>query len=110
MTCNGCGNANAHIISGRHEPGRDGRYIECCDQCGAVKAPTVPDVYFREPYVDPHLIRNCMEEKDGVLITSAKMKAERMRELGVREAGDRKHGARIEDKASMRKNSPGFRY
>jgi len=55
-----------------------------------------PDVYFKRPYLDPHLIDvNKPEQKDGVWIESKRHKRELMRQLNVMERGDRTRGARI---------------
>lgn len=95
MICNGCGNPRARRI--RAYEGGD----EICDLCGGLGSVTLPDTYFREAYVDPHLIDpKKPEERNGVLISSKREKAERMKRLGVREAGDKQHGARVFDKFS----------
>ena len=63
----------------------------------------MPSLYFRQPYLDPNLAHPDRPwEKDGVLVTSKRHKAALMREQGLVEAGDRKHGARNFDKSMAR--------
>jgi len=72
---------------------------EVCNECGGLGSLSVPDVYFREPYKDPHLIDVTKpEQKDGVWIHSKRQKAQIMKKLKFVEAGDRDHGSRNECK------------
>ena len=78
----------------------------CCDSCGGLASVSIPDVYFKQPYRDPHLIDVTKpEQKNGVLIESRSQKAAIMKQLGVREAGDRKGGCRLEDKFMQRREA-----
>jgi hypothetical protein len=77
----------------------------CCDRCGGLKNDVgFDDVYFDGPYKDPHLIdyKN-PAERNGVWINSRREKAERLQKLGWRELGDKRGGARLEDKAIWRR-------
>ncbi len=88
MVCNKCGNEKAFIM-------RYGPEGESCDTCGNLHIPKFADVYFRQPYKDPHLIDvNRPEQKDGVWIQSKNHKKEVMKSLGVNERGDKRHGSR----------------
>ena len=90
MVCNNCGNEKAYRM-------RFSASGESCDCCGGLSSVYVPDVFFKKPYLDPHLIdTKKMDQKDGVWISSRAEKAALMRSLGVREVGDRWHGGRNE--------------
>jgi len=92
MKCDGCGNDNATFL--RRKIGKD-IDLECCDRCGQVGSVNAPDVYFKGPYRDEHLIDvKDPREHQGVVIHSRREKHERMRRLGVHELGDRYHGTR----------------
>lgn len=89
MICQ-CGNLNAYrmrfTVNG-----------QCCDKCGSLGPQSLADVYFRKPYLDPHLIDvNDPKQKDGVWIESKEHKKRIMDNLRVKESGDRYHGARTE--------------
>ena len=65
-----------------------------CDRCADLGVFHRPDVYFRKPYWDPNLGRlGKPEEKNGVWVDSRNHKASLMKDKGVHEAGDRKHGS-----------------
>lgn len=103
MECPNCGNAEAYHM--RFHAGGC-----CCDRCGKLSQTYIPDVHFIRPYLDPHLVDPAKpEQKNGVWIESRREKAEIMRRLGWREAGDKKGGCRIEDKAAMRRESERFK-
>lgn len=51
------------------------------------------DVYFKEPHFDEHLAD--AKHPQGQEVRSKKHKSRIMKEQGVREAGDRRHGARM---------------
>ena len=100
MICNGCGNPTAvrvRITS-------DGESCNASD-CGRLGMDVgVPDVYFKKPYLDPHLVDvRKPEQRHGVWIESRRQKAEIMNRLNVRELGDKRGGARIEDKFTIRR-------
>ncbi len=98
MVCDACGNPTAtrmRFFGG----GKCG-----CDKCLNIGSIQFSDVYFREPYLDPNLVDPTKpEQKNGVWIESREQKADIMRRLGWREAGDKKHGCRIEDKQTIRR-------
>lgn len=88
MTCSNCKNEDAYHM--HFTP--DG---ESCDRCGAIGSASIADVYFRRPYLDPHLVDvNDPSQKDGVWIESKEHKKRIMDKLKVRESGDRVHGSR----------------
>ena len=89
MKCD-CGNENAYRMRFWHGG-------HCCDECGGLGAQALPDVFFKQPYLDPHLIDvNDPKQKNGVWIESKEQKKRIMDKLRVKEAGDRFHGARQE--------------
>ena len=93
MICRGCGNQAAHIVRTRY---LEGIAEEVCNGCeGALHMGlSAADVYFPgQPYHDEN-IGDHKTSPGGEWITSKRHKAERLRALGLREAGDRKHGAR----------------
>lgn len=82
-----------------------GRLRQICDRksCGALGPMAQRDVYFRKAYFDPNLgDPNNVNEQDGAYISSRGEKAARLKKFGLREAGDKIHGARNEDKALER--------
>lgn len=93
VVCNACGNESARRI----RMTSSGFY--CCDGCGDLgRAPTLHDVYFKGPYMDPNLAHYKRPwEKDGVWVRSREHKAALLAEQNLREAGDKFHGARIQD-------------
>jgi hypothetical protein len=96
VVCNSCGNQAAYRISYSAAG-------ECCDRCGKVGSATFHDVHFTQPYLDPHLVDPKKPgQKDGVWITSRSHKARIMRELNLREAGDRVRGSRNIDPSLVR--------
>ena len=88
MVCSGCGNKAAYRVSFSS----DG---ESCDRCGAAKPSTFrfSDVYFKAPGFEANLAHPENSPK-GNFVRSREHKAVLMRELGVRETGDKVHGAR----------------
>ena len=107
MTCGGCGNQGAVALRLRYE---GGQRVEVCDarSCGGVVIAARPDVYFRQPYVDPNLAD--AKNPFGTEIRSARHKAEVLKAQGLREDGDRHHGSTFRDvKKSKRTLSQEFR-
>ena len=94
MKCNGCGNEHAskiHIYYITTEL-KERLKMEKCDSCGVVSSPYLPDVYFEHPYFDEHIAD--LKNPQGMWIESKSDKARKMKNLGLRESGDRVHGAR----------------
>lgn len=85
MECDSCGNKEARVLKYRSS-GLN------CDKCGSGKV-DVPDVYFKKPYFDEH-IAHPDKFPHGMEITSRRHKSEMMKRLGLRESGDKFHGAR----------------
>lgn len=84
MKCENCKNENAHRIRFY------GGGIQVCDKCGMAGSSHVYDVYW-----DGKPEENLADGPDGKPITflSKGQKAAYLRERGLREAGDRVHGA-----------------
>ena len=89
MTCGGCGNKDAYRITSQGGS-------EHCNVCGgaSISSFKFSDVYFKGPVFEPHLADPDKSPK-GNFVTSREHKAALMRDLGVRETGDRVHGARV---------------
>ncbi len=90
MKCEGCGNDNAwHVRTRFTESGRE----EICNACGLEGAGDgIPDVYWPgHPHYNPNI---CDKMGRPIHLTSRGHKAEVMKEIGLQEAGDRRHGAR----------------
>ena len=99
LICDTCGNKAAIRMRFTERGG-------CCDHCGRLSSVESPDVYFNRPYLDPNLIDVYKpEQRNGVWIESRRQKAEIMKRLGVREAGDKRGGMRLEDKFSIRREA-----
>ncbi len=86
MVCDNCGNVEAYRLSFR-----DGSCV--CNKCGNPPTVTPGDAYFRRPYFDPQIADPDKSPK-GTFIESKGHKAALMRQLGIRECGDRVHGSR----------------
>lgn len=87
MDCSGCGNTAAYRVS----------YSAAGEACNAC-LPAMPtmrfsDVFFRGPGFEPHLA-DPDKSPNGNFVRSREHKAALMRELGVREVGDKVRGAR----------------
>ena len=69
---------------------------ESCDKCGGVGMSPFKfsDVYFKAPGFEPHLADPEKSPK-GNFVRSREHKAQLMREIGVKETGDKVHGARV---------------
>lgn len=90
LLCAGCGNGSALVVRSVYL--LEGK-VETCDKCGGVPLVSCPDVFFDKPYHDAN-IGDHKSSPGGEWITSKKHKADRLKALGLREAGDRKRGAR----------------
>lgn len=89
MTCDSCKNPSATRIS----YSKNG---ETCDRCGNLGAFKFSDVFFdarKGAYID-HNITDPVKSPFGTLITSRSHKAEVMKQNGLREVGDKRHGSR----------------
>lgn len=85
---------------------KDGVRSEACNDCVKMPTPNLgPDVYFDKSkgsnQTDPNL---CDRYKGPIPFSSAREKAAIMKQLGLREAGDKEHGARNFDKQGNRNN------
>lgn len=74
----------------RAEDGQNVKYC-ICDQCGGFSGAGVgtPDVIFKGIHKDPNIVDKMGNE---ILIESRRHKAQLLRERGMREANDRRHG------------------
>lgn len=90
MTCSGCGNQEAHHLSFNTAG-------ECsCNACGSRAGSfKFSDVYFKGPGFESHLADPDKSPK-GNFVNSREQKAMLMKQLGVREVGDKVHGARAQ--------------
>ncbi len=70
---------------------REGVVVKIADS-----TPTIPDIYFRRPYLDEQLSVGSAP----ILVRSRGHKAALMKQLGVREAGDRQRGSSLAPKIS----------
>lgn len=97
MICTGCGHDKAYAVQTRH----DGeKFVQGCNRCSGVSGGGVPDVYFKGAYWDHNI---ASEDHPGPkFITSRGQKKVEMDRCGLREAGDRVHGATSFDKISHR--------
>lgn len=86
MVCDSCGNRAATRIS--YSKGK-----EACDKCGDIGSFKFSDVFFKSSYFDPNL-SDPVKSPFGTHITSREQKARVMKECGLKESGDRKHGSR----------------
>lgn len=94
MRCMGCGNEDARIT--RTYALADG-LAEVCDakECGDLRAPWVPDVFFPGPHFSEHL--GGEDNPNGVFVESRRHKARLLAAQGLREDGDRVHGSIFKD-------------
>ena len=89
MTCNGCKRNDAHRISYSASG-------ESCNHCGSLGKITFADVFFdakKGAYLDAN-ITDPVKAPHGTMITSRSHKAEVMKQNGLKEVGDRRHGSR----------------
>lgn len=93
--CEGCQNPNPWARHSKKER-FTGKWYEECNRCFDPSIASNPDVYFRQPYWDENLCDydspNFVYGK-GTWVTSKTHKAYLLKKLGVRESGDRVHGA-----------------
>lgn len=91
MICRTCQSEAYHINTCLDD---NGDFIDTCDRCGASNADTdIPDVYWPgHEYESPNL---CDKMGKPYKLTSKREKARVMKEIGVRELGDKHHGAPI---------------
>lgn len=94
MICGGCGNAEARVT---RTYALEGGLVEVCDsrQCGDIKSPWVPDVFFPGPHFSEHL--GDENHPNGIVVESRQHKARLMAAQGLREDGDRVHGSVFRD-------------
>ena len=103
MTCD-CGNQNAYRA--RYKAGVGW----VCTRCSSLRSVQNPDVFFKGPYLDTNLIDvKKPEQRNGVWIESRGQKADIMKQLGVMEAGDKRHGCRYQDRQAIRREQERMR-
>lgn len=96
MECSGCGNKDAHKVRMVFVSGEKYESCNACDVSSS-SSPLNPDIsylygsgtYTEENICDPQTLR-------PIPFSSKREKWEAMKRAGVREMGDKKHGARIE--------------
>ena len=90
--CENCKNKHAHYVVLRFEKGRR---TCACDRCGAGRPRGLPDVYLG-PGSGERVEENLADPKTGrpIPFSTKGEKAEIMKRLNLREAGDRVRGAR----------------
>lgn len=93
--CEGCRNPEPWARHTKKEAVTGRRYEEC-NRCFDSSIPSNPDVYFKAPYWDESLSDfdspNFVYGK-GTWVESKSHKAYLLKKLGLRESGDRVHGA-----------------
>lgn len=99
--CSGCGSISYHYWRVTFFQGT--RY-EQCSECSKTSTPSLsPDVYFDESkggfQTDPNL---CAKDGNPIPFSSRREKAAILRQLGLREAGDKEHGGRNFDKRASK--------
>lgn len=97
MICHGCGNQKAYGLQVSYD--KYGGKLETCNGCGGFFG-TSPDVYFKQPYVDEHIASP--EHPNPKFISSRREKKFWLDKCGLRESGDRVHGATSFDPISNR--------
>lgn len=100
FTC--CGRKLDYSLLKRSIAPADGSALQrFCKDCVSGNAPAMPDVYFGKEYINGAINyeENIADPKTGKPIPfyDKASKAAAMKQAGVREAGDRVHGARNED-------------
>ena len=93
MTCQRCGNQAAYHITSWYDRATE-KMVEVCDGCGGDRRGVIPthsDVYWPgAPHRNPNI---CDDIGRPILLESREHKARVMKELGIREAGDRTRGS-----------------
>lgn len=89
MVCSGCGHKSAYRVS----------YSSAGESCNACAPATIStfkfsDVYFKGPGFEAHMADPEKSPK-GNFVRSREHKAALMREIGIREVGDKVHGSRV---------------
>lgn len=97
-----CGATNWHYWRVKYHD-KYGR-VESCSECSNDKTPQLsPDVYFDASkganQTDPNL---CDRYKGPIPFSSKREKAAIMKQMGLREAGDKEHGARNWDRKASK--------
>ena len=87
MLCENCGTSEASRVSYSSSGACS------CDRCGKLPGFKFSDVFFKGSYFDPN-IADPAKSPWGNHIRSREHKASLMRELGIRERGDKYHGSR----------------
>ena len=100
MECRNCGNKAAYNVRTVYD---DGRLEDSCDRCGGVRT-TLYDAYCPTGgYFDEHLSHpDKPASYGGTFVPDKATTARLMKEYGLREAGDRVHGANKFDPISHR--------
>ncbi len=85
---------------------KDGIRSEYCNDCTKMLIPNLaPDVYFDKSKGANQTDPNLHDRYNGAIPFSSKReKAAILKRLGLREAGDKEHGARNFDRAANKKN------
>lgn len=106
MICGGCGNANAYVT--KTYAGEAG-LLELCNarNCGNLKTPWVPDVFFPGPHFNENLAD--ADNPHGMMIESRRQKARVLAEKGLREDGDKYHGSVFKGAAAPKGQTPAFK-
>jgi len=89
LDCDGCGNEKAASLFISY--GKEGR-ICICDRCGHTGIASSPDVYWPGHTYESQNITDRMGKP--IPLTSKRQKAKIMKEMGLKEVGDRVHGSR----------------
>lgn len=98
MNCRRCLNEQAYAVRTVYS---DGRMEDTCDKCGfSGGGMGMHDIYFKEPYLDENL--GSQEFPGAKQINSKAEKKYWLDKCGLREAGDRHHGATTFDPISHR--------
>ncbi len=102
--CKTCGSSTYYHW--RFTIDKDGNRYESCNDCAKMAIPNLcPDVFFDSSkganQTDPNLHDRY---KGAIPFSSKREKAAIMKQLGLREAGDKEHGSRNFDRTANRNN------